>query len=201
MFWAWNISTSVRINLTICICNVDGLQSWRGSAWSFVIPTWLTHFYFWGSAITTGRQRGPRVFSLSSKGDQCSDLNPTKYCHNTGDKYKTGEILSKDFDCNFGEVAAADQVVEVRRGFNHFLLWHHLTSLVVRFLRSDLENWLKGISTFTQVAEAFHDLCRDVNQVLFTIWDCQSLFYTSDHSEIDVAKYDNWCCPARICWS
>ena len=25
----------------------------------------------------------------------------------------TGEILSKDFDCNFGEVAAADQVVEV----------------------------------------------------------------------------------------
>ena len=26
----------------------------------------------------------------------------------------TGEILSKDFDCNFGEVAAADQVVEVR---------------------------------------------------------------------------------------
>jgi len=37
-----------------------------------------------------------------------------------------GEILSKDFDCNFGEVAAADQVVEV--------------------------------------AEAFHDLCRDVHQ-------------------------------------
>ena len=25
----------------------------------------------------------------------------------------TGEILSKDFDCNFGEVAAADQVGEV----------------------------------------------------------------------------------------
>ena len=24
-----------------------------------------------------------------------------------------GEILAKDFDCNFGEVAAADQVVEV----------------------------------------------------------------------------------------
>ena len=29
----------------------------------------------------------------------------------------TGEILSKDFDCNFGEVAAADQVVEVREKF------------------------------------------------------------------------------------
>ena len=28
--------------------------------------------------------------------------------------YFSGEILSKDFDCNFGEVAAADQVVEVR---------------------------------------------------------------------------------------
>ena len=26
-----------------------------------------------------------------------------------------GEILAKDFDCNFGEVAAADQVVEVSR--------------------------------------------------------------------------------------
>ena len=25
-----------------------------------------------------------------------------------------GEILAKDFDCNFGEVAAADQVVEVK---------------------------------------------------------------------------------------
>jgi len=36
-----------------------------------------------------------------------------------------GEILAKDFDCNFGEVAAADQVVEV--------------------------------------AEAFHELCRDVH--------------------------------------
>ena len=24
--------------------------------------------------------------------------------------------MSKDFDCNFGEVAAADQVVEVRKG-------------------------------------------------------------------------------------
>lgn len=37
-----------------------------------------------------------------------------------------GEILAKDFDCNFSEVAAADQVVEV--------------------------------------AESFHELCRDVHQ-------------------------------------
>ena len=45
----------------------------------------------------------------------------------------TGEILSKDFDCNFGEVAAADQVVEVglkyplaniiKKMFLHFLLF------------------------------------------------------------------------------
>ena len=28
--------------------------------------------------------------------------------------------------------------------------------------------WSFSVPTFTQVAEAFHDLCRDVNQVLLT---------------------------------
>jgi len=53
-----------------------------------------------------------------------------------------GEILAKDFDCNFGEVAAADQVVEVAEAFHELCRDVHLarrknkTSLLDRVLGS-----------------------------------------------------------------
>lgn len=53
-----------------------------------------------------------------------------------------GDILAKDFDCNFREVAAADQVNEVRPHLSAILCPH---------------------SASLQIAEAFHDLCRDVH--------------------------------------
>lgn len=65
------------------------------------------------------------------KGSHSKDL-PMVLLGNKGDMVhlrqvssEEGEILAKDFDCNFGEVAAADQV--------------------------------------TEVADAFHELCRDVH--------------------------------------
>ena len=58
----------------ICICNVDGLQSLWGSghSWSGLGTLLLL------SKHNRGDKGGPRVFSLSSKGDQCSDLNQTE---------------------------------------------------------------------------------------------------------------------------
>ena len=53
-----------------------------------------------------------------------------------------GDILAKDFDCNFREVAAADQVNEVQ--INH-------------------KNDFVMLKKFSHIAEAFHDLCRDVH--------------------------------------
>eukprot|EP00092_Neocalanus_flemingeri_P010033 GFUD01010813.1.p1 GENE.GFUD01010813.1~~GFUD01010813.1.p1 ORF type:complete len:224 (-),score=36.83 GFUD01010813.1:33-704(-) len=53
-----------------------------------------------------------------------------------------GEILAKDFDCNFGEVAAADQVDEVAEAFHELCRDVHLsrrknkTSLLDRVLGS-----------------------------------------------------------------
>eukprot|EP00092_Neocalanus_flemingeri_P062039 GFUD01074775.1.p1 GENE.GFUD01074775.1~~GFUD01074775.1.p1 ORF type:complete len:134 (+),score=25.27 GFUD01074775.1:206-607(+) len=53
-----------------------------------------------------------------------------------------GEILAKDFDCNFGEVAAADQVDEVAEAFYELCRDVHLsrrknkTSLLDRVLGS-----------------------------------------------------------------
>ena len=44
-----------------------------------------------------------------------------------------GDILAKDFDCNFREVAAADQVNEVRHAFNELsILLRTLSMLLIK---------------------------------------------------------------------
>ena len=93
---------------------------------AFLRDPHLAHFYFWTIGITRTTRRETRgtqgVFTVLQRGSMQwprSDKN-IKCCKFYRLSY-TGEILSKDFDCNFGEVAAADQVVEVGRWFKKII--------------------------------------------------------------------------------
>ena len=66
--------------------------------------------------------------------------------------------------------------VEMRRLFEWeiflscYIIWPIGCETLKDGIRKGIEGrgWSYSVPTFTQVAEAFHDLCRDVNQVLLT---------------------------------